>query len=134
MKLAVLADYAATTQDGKLIICGVFEKLRLPQLPFSYPRISVALRVSAHPSEPRKHALVIRIVDPDGTPIFPDLRGDLELPPSTKNETRTIQVVLDLNGLEFKTAGGHSVDILLDDRYEDSVPFTVEIAPQPGTS
>jgi len=42
-------------------------------------------------------------------------------------------VVLDLNGLEFKTAGGHSVDILINDRYEDSVPFTVELADQPGT-
>jgi len=133
VKLAVLADYAATTQDGKLIICGVFEKLQLPTLPFQYPRIYVALRVSAHPSERKKHTLAIRIVDPDGASIFPDLRADLELGPAVKNETRTLQLVLDLAGLKFETAGGHSVDILLDDRYEDSAPFAVEIAPQPGT-
>lgn len=133
VKLAVLADYAATTPDGKLIICGIFEKLQLPSLPFQYPRIYAALRISAHPSEPPKHSLGIRIVDPDGKPIFPDLRGELELPSAQGSEARAMQLVLDLNGLKFETAGGHSVDILLDDRYEDSIPFTVEIAPQPGT-
>src|SRR5215217_3944288 len=39
VKLAVLADYANVSQDGKLNIMGIFQEINAPSLPFPLPQM-----------------------------------------------------------------------------------------------
>ena len=61
--LAVLADWAATTVHGKLVIAGVFETINAPALPATHPMMALALRLAADPGESSNHRLTLRLVD-----------------------------------------------------------------------
>jgi hypothetical protein len=126
VELAVIADYAATTGDNKLIICGVFDYLAPQGLPYTHPQMALALRVSAHPSESATHHLTVRMVDPDGRSVVPELNGDFELgPPGGPQDRRGLQLVLALQGVEFTVLGPHAVDILLDGRHEETINLDI---------
>ena len=50
VRLAVLADYANVTGDGKLNILGIFDRINLLQIPAVHPQMHLVLRIEAHPS------------------------------------------------------------------------------------
>lgn len=134
VKLAVLADYATTTAEGKLVICGVFDTVFAPSAPVVHHSMYLALRVDSHPGEPAKHRLVIRLVDPDGNLVIPELDAKFDLGPAAdRSQSGGLQLVLALPNVEFKTMGRHAVDILIDDRFEESVILNVERLPEPPT-
>ena len=49
--VAVLADYANVSQDGKLNIMGIFQEINPPALPFALPQMYLVLSLSAGPAE-----------------------------------------------------------------------------------
>ena len=49
--LAVLADYANVSQDGKLNIMGIFQEVNPPLLPFTLPQMYLVLSLTAGPAE-----------------------------------------------------------------------------------
>ena len=49
LDFAVIADYAATTTDGKLMIGGIFDTIWVNEVPAVQPFMSVVLRLRAHP-------------------------------------------------------------------------------------
>jgi hypothetical protein len=134
IELAALADYAAVTADGKLVVAGVFDALLVPALPVSHPMMYLALRISGDASETGRHELEIRLVDPDGKPVIPSLRGGLELPTvATGGAKVSAQLVMGMGNVSFGSQGPHAFDILIDERYELSVSVDVRLAPaSPG--
>lgn len=133
VELAVLADWAAVTPDGKLVVAGVFDTLRpLTQFPYIHPSMSLALRVSSHPGEPDAHHLTLRMVDPDGNLLVPEVNADFQFAqPGVGRKKRRMQFVMALQLVGFRVAGPHAVDILVDGRHEETVAIDVE-PPQPG--
>jgi len=130
--LALLADYAAVTNEGKLIAAGIFDRLRPPQLPWHHPTMCIALRVHFHPGEEGGHKIGIRLVDPDGTQIV-SLDGDATVAAMDPVEGGTAQLVLNLNNVPFKMKGRHSFDVFLDGRYEHSIALVLDERPaSPG--
>ena len=64
---ALVADYAAQTNDGKLIVAGIFDTLFcLGDTPFRHPHMAVAIRIHLHPGEAPKHQIRMKLVDPRG--------------------------------------------------------------------
>lgn len=124
IELALLADYAAVTKEGKLIAAGIFDRISPPQLPWHHPTMSVALRVHFHPGEEGGHKISIRLVDPDGTQIV-SLDGGATVAAMHPVEGSTAQLVFTLNNVPFKVFGRHSFDVFLDGRYEQAIPLSV---------
>jgi hypothetical protein len=83
VRLAVLADYANVTGDGKLNILGIFARINLMQIPAVHPQMHLVLRIEAHPSElNRAYDVEIRLQDPAGLTIFEvKVRSSLEETP-----------------------------------------------------
>jgi len=132
IELAALADYAAVTADGKLIVAGVFDSLIVPALPASHPMMYLALRISGDASETGRHELEIRLVDPDGKAVIPSLQGGLELPPTPEGGTPiSAQFVMGMANVAFGAQGPHAFDILIDERYELSLSVVVKLASPP---
>jgi len=78
---ALIADYAAQTNDGKLIVAGIFDTLFcLGDTPFRHPHMAVAIRIHLHPGEAPKHQIRMKLVDPDGVDTVPELEGEFEVP------------------------------------------------------
>lgn len=132
VEFALLADYAAVTNDGKLTAAGIFDRVTPPQLPWQHPTMFIALRVLVHPGEEGEHKVRIRLVDPDGTEIVA-LDADSAVPTVDPVEGARLQFVLALNNLVFPAAGRYGFDVFLDGRYEHSVPLViVEPVTAPG--
>lgn len=127
--LAVLADYAATTEQGKLVIAGVFETINAPVLPATHPMMALAVRIVASPGEESDHKLTLRLVDPDGNEVIPALNGDISFGEIHPTEGGRAQIILNMPGVRFTKAGPHRMDILIDGRLEHSIDLCVRQVP-----
>ena len=125
--LAVLADYATMTQDQKLVIVGVFDTILVPDLPAAHPFLHLALRVCYGPVDTGAHNLKVRLVDPDGQEVIPTLQADFTVDmPTESDDEGALQMVFEVGNVQFAAAGPHAVDVLIDDRYEETVPLSIK--------
>lgn len=126
VELAVLADYATTTADGKLIIAGVFDMINVASFPARHPVMCLALRIHGDAADLGTHALELRLVDPDARGVVPAVTSQFEVPdPGEQATTANSQFVINMANIAFEKPGPYSFDILIDERYELSVSFEV---------
>lgn len=123
---AILADYGATTSDGKLIAVGIFSTIVVESVPSQYPHMALVLRIHVHPGEAAEHLFNVNLTDPDGRPLF-KVEGRFGVEESARGEGAFAQVVINMNNLRFPKAGPHSFDILIDGRLEHQVPVAVHV-------
>lgn len=127
MKLAVLADYANVTADGKLNILGIFDRISVTGIPVVHPQMHLILRLEAHPAERgRQHNVEIRLHDPDGSTVF-EVKGDV-LPDGPPGQTVATNQILTLNNLQLSKEGGYNFVVLVNNDLKSEVPLEVEVA------
>lgn len=125
--LALLADYAEVTQrGGKLIACGIFDRVSLAGPEAVHPHMALALKLVSEADEDTSHHVTVRLVDPDGVDVVAPMDGDVEVKSEGEGET-SVNLILDLNLVKFRTHGPHSFDVFLDGQLERQVPLTVEM-------
>lgn len=129
--LAALADYAATTDQGKLVVAGVFDTLNARRLPARHPMMALVLRLQAQPHEARSHAVSVRFVGPDGEEVLPELKARLDFPDPGIAERSTAQLVLNMPGVLLKQTGRHAIDVFVDGVQVASVPLWVNLVETP---
>ena len=132
IEVAVLCD-AATDDNGKLNLLGAFDTIKTPQLPAVHPQCSIALRVTFFSGDEGKHELQLNFVDADGRPImrnFPPIPVEVTLPDEMHFGTRNF--IVNFQQLQLPAAGLYSVDILVDDRSQASIPLLVKYTPPPS--
>lgn len=120
--LLVLADAAAVTADGKLVIHGIFDQLRAPKLPATHP--SMALVYQVQDAEPnRAYSIRIRDVMNEKT-VY-----ELALPPNA-DSTRGGKVggILQLNGMKFESYGAYTISLLSNGEIVSSTTMNVSKA------
>ena len=134
IQIATLCDFAADYQ-GKLCIQGTFDSLYARQVPIQHPSCSLALRICFTDADAGSHKLSINVVDEDGQsldeermPIDADFQ--VQLPDNEPFLTRNL--ILNLQGLVFKTEGIYSVDISIDDELYSRIPLRIVKVDQPA--
>lgn len=131
VKLAVLADYANVTGDGKLNILGIFDRMTVIELPAVHPQMHLVLRLEAHVAErDRMHIVEIRLHDPDGETIF-DVKGDIVPHGESPGPVSTNQI-LTLNNLQLTKMGGYNFLIFVNNDLKAEVPLAVELGSPEG--
>jgi hypothetical protein len=126
VKLAVLADYANVTSDGKLNILGIFDRISVTGMPVVHPQMHLILRLEAHPAERgRTQNVEIRLHDPDGNTVF-EVRGDV-LPAGPPGQAMATNQILTLNNLQLAKEGGYSFIVLVNNDLKSEVPLEVEV-------
>ncbi len=79
--LALLADYANTTAEGKLNILGVFDTVFAGQFPAVHSQMSLILRLEANRAEAgQRKTLEIRLMRPDGGEDALSIKAEVQLP------------------------------------------------------
>lgn len=123
--LAVLADAANLTGNGKLNILGTFDAITLgPDFPATSTTFSIVVRLVAHPSELGKHKLLLRVADADGKEVS-KLEGDFEVG-RKESSPKPARIPLILGAqVTFPSPGDYTFDILIDGRWEKSIPLEV---------
>jgi len=133
VKLALIADYANVTADGKLNILGIFDRIDAVGMPAVQPQMHLVLRLEARPAErDRAHKIEIRLHDPDGQTVF-EVTGDLT-PQGEPGGSHTISTnqILTLNNLQLNKTGGYNFVIFIDNDLKSEVPLGVELNEQAG--
>ncbi|MHB1345537.1 MAG: DUF6941 family protein [Thermoleophilia bacterium] len=123
--LALLGDYAIADKMDKLTVAGIFRDIYAVSVPFARPVMYLALTVAVEPLDGPKHHLSVRMIDPDGKDVIPELHADMEVARPDPETDATMNLVLELNGVQFATTGTHCFDIFLDGRFTERVPLEV---------
>jgi hypothetical protein len=139
--LAVLADYANVSREGKLNIMGIFDQIRAARVPAQHPSMQLVLRIEAEQVElGREHKIEIRCMDSDGEDVFRIEGGFIPHRPPNPLAGRPAGMnhVVGINNLTFKKFGGHTFSIFIDNDLKEQVPLElVKIEPEqprlPGT-
>jgi hypothetical protein len=129
--LAVLADAANLSREGKLNILGVFDAIYAPKFPVVHPKLQVVLRLAAGVGETagRKH-LELHLIDADGRKLL-QLGGELVLPELRAGEPFLASQIITLNNLRLERPGEYRFDIFADGRLLGEIPLRA-IEQRPG--
>ncbi len=122
--LAVVADAANVSQEGKLNILGVFDTIWAREFPFRHAAMVFVLRVRADFTDQGVHKLVVRLMDADGGQLF-KAEGPLKVPEGTPGRPVKPHVIMGLSGISFAKPGDFSFEVIVDERHLKSVPLYV---------
>ena len=123
VKLAVLCDYALTSQDGKLSVLGIFSQMNLAQLPGTSPPFFVVVVLTLD-----RGTFPVRfgIVDPSGGSVLPEepppFDVQAEMPGTDTN------LVLQFNNLPLSRPGIYQLQVFLEGRLLHSMPLSVQVS------
>lgn len=125
IKIAVLADAANVSSEGKLNITGIFNRLNASAFPVRWPSMTLVVRFEAHGNEVGDHNLAVRIVDEDGSELA-RIEGMLHLgEPDDPGLPIIAQLISGIQDAVFAHPGTYAFDILIDGRYLGSTPLHV---------
>jgi hypothetical protein len=129
--LAVVADAANVSQEGKLNILGIFDTIWGSHFPLRHGTMVFVVRVQGQFTEQGEHRLELRLMDADGAQIF-KAEGPLHIAGGRPGRPVRPHIILALNGVVFPNAGDYSFEVLIDGRPKRSVPLYVQAAPRPS--
>ena len=126
VRLAVLADYANVSQDGKLNIMGIFEEVNPPILSFALPQMYLVVSFAAGPAEfDTVKEIKIALLDNDGSEML-TLEGQVTVPHPPRQGSRAyINQVIGLNGVTFERSGDYAFAILVGGETRETVSLHI---------
>lgn len=132
LDFAFLAD-AAEAEPGRkfYVLGGGVDVISGPATPLIHPHLSLLMRFLVHPAElGRPHHLEVKLIDADGHELA-KLEGQLEAgaggPPG---RPASVNVVINMANTRFEQAGDYSVEILMNNQHQKSLPLHVHTPQQ----
>lgn len=128
---AMLADYAMVSQDGKLSIIGIFERLFAQKCPVTHPMMHLVLSFEADRSDTGKqHRLEFQLIDADGG-VQLNFGGDMMVAVPPPGEQARFNHIVSLNNIVFKDFGSYEFKVLVNGEVRVGVPVRITEAPKP---
>lgn len=126
IKLAVLADFASITLEGKLNILGIFDEINSAQLPAAVPIFYIVVSYEAGPAEFETEKVTqVVLSDADGKTMA-RLEQKLKVPRPTRPGSRsTVNQIGAIMGLSFPKAGDYQFAFLINDQEAKSICLRV---------
>ncbi len=110
LRFALLADFANVTNDGKLNIIGVTDRLHAYHFPAVHRELYVINGLETdNEDEGRTHEVHVRVINPDGR-VISEIGGQLAIEGGGKQILNQVHCFRDI---QFLSAGAHQVNILL---------------------
>lgn len=128
--LALLADAANTSGDGKLNILGVFNTIFSDQYPAVHPEMKLVLRLQMHPAELEQPKEVhVQLRNDEGRRLD-GFRADFTVqarPGATLGgETITTDSILSVSNLYLEAPGTYEFLVLVNGEVKAQVPFKAQ--------
>jgi hypothetical protein len=125
--MAFLADEANISQDGKLNVLGVFDRISAATFPVMHPRMVFAFRVFMDAGDSgRGFPVRVRLVDDGGESLF-EANGEIGAPVIGAGDFATANQLFGLVGLQFGREGVYRFVVNLGG-LEHETPFLVQAA------
>lgn len=126
--MAVLADEANVSQEGKLNLMGIFDRIAAVEFPVSHPKLVFAFRVEAEFADSgRLFPIRVTMEDEDGDVLF-EAAGELMAPPVAPGEYSTANQLFALVGVQFPRAGMYRFVVRLGELPPHETPLYLQPA------
>lgn len=123
--LALLADSANVSQEGKLNILGIFENIRCEQFPFRLPSLSLVFSVIGDSGDVGKpHELKVDFVNADGKSLL-KVEGKVQFNQPAPGMKPKVNQIININGLPIEGSGSHEFKIIINNEERASIPVDV---------
>ena len=130
--MALLCDDANVSQEGKLNILGVFDRIAAGTFPTVHPKMVFAFRVQAEYGDAgRSFAVRVRLIDEDGGVLF-EASGEIVGPPVEPGEFLTANQLFTLVGVGFPRPGNYKFEVNVGDLLTHETPLVLLQIPWPG--
>lgn len=120
--LFTLCD-GAYNYNGKLTIVGTLDTISVVELPAKV-QFGIAMKLRFGKEEAGNHTLIVRIKDPDGNNIPPDMKLCMPINPSVADTV--VSLAVNAQGLSFDQIGKYKVYILVDDAVKGTYTFNLQ--------
>jgi hypothetical protein len=126
--MAVLADEANVSQEGKLNLMGIFDRISAAEFPIVHPKLVFAFRVEAEYADSgRSFPVVVTMEDEDGNVLF-DAEGQIGAPHVLPGEFATANQLFTMVGVQFPAPGLYRFVVRLGELTPHVTPFLVSDA------
>lgn len=131
VKLALLADYANVSREGKLNVMGIFDTINAPSLPWNHPQMQLVLTFDANPAEwDTQKKVQIKLLDADAHEKL-TMGADLKVPRGKSGRNVAINSIITINNLRFDVAGDYVFYILIGEETKKEILLTVNFVSRP---
>ena len=129
--LAVLADYANITREGKLNVMGLFTSMNTASFPYVHPQMQLVLELEAGAAEwDKRMEIEIKLLDEDAKQVFA-VQGALQVPRGDGGRRVRMGTVLTINNIRFEKPGDYLFAVLVGGDTKKEIPLQVNLAPTP---
>jgi hypothetical protein len=125
-QLALIADSANISAEGKLNVLGEFDTLFAETVPVRHPTFFFVSKLFIEGSDIGDRRLMLRLVDEDGNLVLPPLTARLSIPapgPELGGLRRSLPIVLQIQEATFPAFGAYVVELRVDDEVLAEVPL-----------
>jgi hypothetical protein len=126
-QLAVLADYANVSQEGKLNICGIFSNIASLGIPLNHPQLHVIVVLESERSDAGEHTLALDLIKGDGSRVI-QIAGTMALGTPEPGQTLKTNHIFKLANVRFDAFGAYEFKVLVDGEVLSSIPMQVSEA------
>jgi hypothetical protein len=129
--MALIADEANVSQEGKLNVLGVFDRIAAGSYPMIHPKMVFVFRIEAdHGDSGRAVPVRVRLMDMAGGILF-EAGGEIVAPAVEPGDFATAHQLFVLHGIRFETPGMYRFVINLGDLPPHETPISTVLAPWP---
>ena len=122
--LALVADYANVSREGKLNIMGIFDQIYSDSVPALHPQMQLIVTIVADRSEADKeHSIIIELIDADNIAKLARVEGTVKFEKPPSGEEIRINHILQLNNIAFSKYGEYSFKIHINGVVKKSLPI-----------
>lgn len=124
--IAVLADAANVTADGKVNVLGIFREFNPLELPIVLPTFSIAISLTAEPNElGTSHTLDVILNDVNGDISKTVTRGGFTIPNRLNYDYPMVNFIIGVQNLQIGVPGTYYFEVILDNLSVKRIPFLV---------
>jgi len=129
--LALLADYANVTREGKLNVMGLFTIINVATLPWVHPQMQLVLELEAGPAEwDTQKNIEIKRMDQAAITVFA-IGGSVKVPRGEPGKRVHVNSIMTFGNVKFDAEGDYVFTILIGGETKREIPLRVNFVPQP---
>jgi hypothetical protein len=130
--MALLADEANLSQEGKLNVLGVFDRIAAAAFPTVHPKMVFVFRVQAEYGDAgRSFPVRVRLMDEDGAVLF-DASGAIAPPAVAPGGFVTANQLFSLVGVQFPRPGIYKFVVNVGELPPHETPLMLVEVSMPG--
>jgi len=129
--MALVAEAANRSENGRLNLLGVFHTLHAVTTPCQHPMMALVISFEATAMERGTRQKVgIKLVNADGKPVFALPDSELEVPADPTAITPQLNMIANMAGIQFENYGSYQFEIHIEGELAGRVPLRLVPPPQ----